>query len=164
MHFMTMPLGAALVAAGLAGSAAAQQSGGGVQEEVDTSGTNPAVLQRSLSLSNEYRFLSDSYYDITNLRYTEPFPGGKAAVRLTLPFNASDLTGDSVSGFGDFAAKFTWIPHANTRHAFVLSTEIFAPTADEDALGEGKWVAAPGLTSARVSAADSKRMVWPAST
>ncbi|PAU96496.1 hypothetical protein [Paracoccus salipaludis] len=149
MRFMTMPLGAALVAAGLAGPAAAQQSGGGVQEEVDTSGTNPAVLQRSLSLSNEYRFLSDSYYDITNLRYTEPFPGGKAAVRLTLPFNASDLTGDSVSGFGDFAAKFTWIPHANTRHAFVLSTEIFAPTADEDALGEGKWVAAPGLTYVR---------------
>ena len=107
------------------------------------------MLTQNLSLSNEYRFLSDSYYDATLLRYTEPFLDGRAALRLTLPFNATDRTGDSVTGFGDIAAKFSWIPHVDRHQAYVLSTEIYAPTADEDALRTGKWVAAPGLTYAR---------------
>lgn len=142
-------LWAAILAAGIAGAASAQQSAGGVQQETDTSGTNPAVLTRTLSLSNEYRFLGDSHYDATLLRYTEPFLDGRAAIRLTLPFNVTDLTGDGVTGFGDIAAKFSWIPPVDRLQAFVLSAEIFAPTADEDALGTGKWVAAPGLTYAR---------------
>ncbi|RWQ15768.1 hypothetical protein [Mesorhizobium sp.] len=117
------------------------------QEAKDTSGTNPAVLTRTLAISNEYRFLpGDEYYDITNLRYTEPFLDGKASVRLTVPLDGTDLTGDDEFGIGDVAAKFSWIPYLSRRQAFILSTEIYAPTASEDVLGTGKWVAAPGLT------------------
>ena len=117
------------------------------QEAKDTSGTNPAVLTRTLAISNEYRFLpDDEYYDITNLRYTEPFFDGKASVRLTVPLDATNLTGDDEFGIGDASAKFSWIPYLSRRQAFILSTEIYAPTASEDVLGTGKWVAAPGLT------------------
>lgn len=122
-------------------------SGAEAQEAKDTSGTNPAVLTRTLSFSNEYRFLpGDEYYDITNVRYTEPFFDGKASSRLTLPLDATNLTGDDEFGLGDIAAKFSWIPYLSRRQAFILSTEIYAPTASEDVLGTGKWVAAPGLT------------------
>lgn len=125
------------------GTAEAQEA----KEAKDTSGTNPAVLTRTLAISNEYRFLpDDEYYDITNLRYTEPFLDGKASVRLTVPLDGTNLTGDDEFGIGDVAAKFSWIPYLSRRQAFILSTEIYAPTASEDVLGTGKWVAAPGLT------------------
>ncbi|BCG86729.1 hypothetical protein MesoLj113c_28390 [Mesorhizobium sp. 113-3-9] len=117
------------------------------QEAKDTSGTNPAVLTRTLSFSNEYRFLpGDEYCNITNVRYTEPFFDGKASVRLTLPLDATNLGGDDEFGLGDISAKLSWIPYLSSRQAFILSTEIYAPTASEDVLGTGKWVAAPGLT------------------
>lgn len=122
-------------------------SGAGAQEAKDTSGTNPAVLSRTFSISNEYRFLSsDDYYDITNFRYTEPFLDGKASVRVTLPLDATNLTGDDQFGIGDMAAKLSWIPYVSRQQAFILSGEIFAPTASKDVLGTGKWVAAPGIT------------------
>ncbi|MER9401495.1 hypothetical protein NKI46_25620 [Mesorhizobium sp. M0615] len=121
--------------------------GAEAQEAKDTSGTNPAVLTRTLAVSNEYRFLpGDGYYDITNLRYTEPFLDGKASIRLTVPLDATNLAGDNEFGLGDIAAKLSWIPYVTRRQAFILSTEIYAPSASEDVLGTGKWVAAPGLT------------------
>lgn len=118
-----------------------------VAQEVDTTGTNPAVLSRTLSFSDEYRFLpDDSYYNVINLRYTEPFLDGRAAVRLTMPFNGTDLADQKDGGFGDVSVRLSWIPIATQRQAFVLSTEVFAPTAEEDSLGSGQWVVAPGLT------------------
>jgi hypothetical protein len=72
--------------------AAAGGADGGVQQEVDTSGTNPAVLKRTRSVSNEYRFLdNDGYFDLTNFRYSEPFLDGRAALRLTVPFDGTDV-------------------------------------------------------------------------
>jgi hypothetical protein len=134
----------------LPGLASAQESQAEVSEigeAADTSGTNPAVLTRTLSISNEYRFLpDDNYYNQTLIRYTEPFWDGKASVRLTLPIEATDLAGDDEFGIGDIAAKFSWIPYVSRHQAFILSTEIYAPTASEDVLGTGKWVAAPGVT------------------
>lgn len=118
-----------------------------VAQEKDASGTNPAVLTRTLQISNEYRFLpDDNYFNQTLIRYTEPFFDGKASMRLTLPLDATNLIGEDEFGVGDIAAKFSWIPYVSRQQAFILSTEIYAPTASEDVLGTGKWVAAPGLT------------------
>lgn len=118
------------------------------QDTKDSSGTNPAVLSPTLSVSNEYRFLeNERYFDLTNFRYTEPFANGSAAIRVTVPVEATDLPlGDSQAGLGDVAAKFSWIPSISKSDAFILSTEIFAPTASKDILGTGKWVVAPGIT------------------
>jgi len=116
-------------------------------QETDTTGTNPAVLSRTLSFSDEYRFLpDDNYYNVVNLRYTEPFLDGRAAVRLTMPFNSTDLAGDKDADFGDVSARLSWIPFVSPRQALVLSAEIYAPSAREDTLGTGKWVVAPGVT------------------
>lgn len=128
-------------------TATAGQTVAWAQETKDTSGTNPAVITRTLQISNEYRFLpGDEYYNQTLLRYTEPFLDGKVGVRLTLPLEATNLTAEDEFGIGDIAAKFSWIPYMSRHQAFILSTEIYAPTASEDILGTGKWVAAPGLT------------------
>jgi hypothetical protein len=118
------------------------------QEAKDSSGTNPAILSRQLSKSNEYRFLADDYFfNVTNFRYTEPFADGKASIRLTIPVNATDLAaGDTEIGLGDIAAKLSWVPYMSRSQAFILSSELYAPTATEDILGTGKWVIAPGIT------------------
>ncbi|CDZ68132.1 Conserved hypothetical protein [Neorhizobium galegae bv. orientalis] len=130
----------------LAGPTWAQQASTGAEPK-DTSGTNPAVLTRSFSISNEYRFLpDDQYFDLLDFRYTEPFLDGRAAVRLTIPFSATDILGGSESGIGDISAKLSWVPYMSRQQAFILSTEVYAPTATEDALGSGKWVIAPGIT------------------
>ncbi len=100
-----------------------------------------------MQISNEYRFLpDDSYFNQTLIRYTEPFLDGKASVRLTVPLDATDQIGDDEFGLGDIAAKFSWIPYVSRQQAFILSTEVYAPTASEDVLGTGKWVIAPGIT------------------
>lgn len=117
------------------------------QEEKDTSGTNPALLTRTLSISSEYRFLpGDDYYNQTLVRFTEPLFEGKAAMRLTIPLDATNRFGGDDFGVGDISAKFSWIPYTDLRQAFILSAETYAPTASDDLLGTGKWVAAPGIT------------------
>lgn len=117
------------------------------QEQKDTSGTNPAVITRTLSFSNEYRFLpGGDYYDQMLFRFTQPFLDGKAGLRLSLPLDATNVTGDGEFGIGDISAKLSWIPYVSRQQAFVLSGEVYAPTASEDVLGTGKWVAAPGIT------------------
>lgn len=117
------------------------------QEQKDTSGTNPAVITTTLSLSNEYRFLpGGDYYDQMLFRFTQPFADGKAGVRLTLPLDATNAAGNGEFGIGDISAKVSWIPYVSRQQAFVLSGEIYAPTASQDVLGTGKWVAAPGIT------------------
>jgi hypothetical protein len=142
MAKLTVYLSLALVT--LAGSFDAVRA----QEAKDSSGTNPAILSRQLSKSNEYRFLADDYFfNVTNFRYTEPFADGKASIRLTIPVNATDLVlGDTEAGLGDIAAKLSWVPYISRSQAFILSSELYAPTASEEILGTGKWVIAPGIT------------------
>jgi hypothetical protein len=130
--------------------------GARTQEEQDNSGTNPAVLSRQLSKSNEYQFLADDYFfKTTNFRYTQPFAGGKASIRLTIPVNTTDLAGgDAEPGLGDIAAKLTWVPYFSKSQAFVLEAELYAPTASEEIVGTGKWVIAPGLAWVRFVSPD----------
>ncbi len=117
------------------------------QQSDDKSGTNPSVLHRTASVSNEYRALPDDYfYDVANFRYVEPMLDGRVALRLTVPLEATDLPSFDDAGIGDVAVRGIWIAHKSPEQALVLSTEIYAPTANEDYFGTGKWVAAPGLT------------------
>jgi hypothetical protein len=117
------------------------------QESKDNSGTNPAVLNRSVSVSNEYRFLEgDSYYDVFSMKYSEPFADGRAAVRLNVPFAATDIPGNDKFGLSDASAKLTWVAYLDRRMGLITSGELGAPTASEDVLGSGKWTIAPGIT------------------
>ncbi len=117
------------------------------QEAKDNSGTNPAVLNRSFSFSNEYRFLQDDhYYDVASFKYTEPFMDGRASIRLNAPVNATDVGPGGEFGLGDIAAKLTYILYVDRQMGLIVSGEIGAPTASEDVLGSGKWTFAPGVT------------------
>lgn len=115
----------------------------------DTSGTNPAVILRSASLYNEYADLqSGSYLNTSMFRYIEPFADGAMSIRLSVPTLFSDATGSDELGSGDVSLKWSWISHVDTKNAWLLSAEVYAPTGDED-FGTEKWTIAPGITYAR---------------
>ena len=119
------------------------------EDEADNSGTNPAVLNRSAAISNEYRFLdSDFYYNVTSLKYTEPFADGRASVRLNVPVGATDLVPGDEVGLGDVGVKLSYIPYVDRSFGLILSNEVSAPTASEDVLGSGKWTTSPGVVLA----------------
>lgn len=141
---MTYTVSVAALAVIVTLSAAAAQAQ--AEDTADNSGTNPAVLSRTASISNEYRFLTtDDYYDVTLLRYSEPLGDGSTSLRFTLPVNATDIPGNDEVGLGDISAKFTWVPYVDRSQAFIVSGEVFAPTASEEVLGSGKWIFAPGI-------------------
>jgi hypothetical protein len=115
----------------------------------DTSGTNPAVLIRTLTLSNEYlRLPTGNYSNITNFRFAEPFADGRMNIRFTVPVVATDVLGDGNFGLGDIGVKWNWVADLNAKTALLFSTELIAPTASKNVLGTGKWVLAPAVTYA----------------
>jgi len=121
------------------------------EDQLDNSGTNPVVLSRSLGISNEYKFLSDDrYFDVATVKYTEPFADGRASLKVSLPVAATDIGAAHSPGLGDLSAKLSWIPYADARMGFVLSSEIGLPTAGETAFGSGKWTIAPGVVWANM--------------
>jgi hypothetical protein len=125
------------------GAALAQES----PAEADKTGTNPTVLSRTFNVLNEYLSRpAGSYLNTTTVRYTEPFADGRMSLRLSVPFAAMHVGGVTDSGLGDIAAKWTWVAHLDRREGYVVSAELFAPTAGQRSLGTGKWVFAPGLT------------------
>lgn len=114
----------------------------------DTSGTNPTLLLRSLSLSDEYSTLqTGDYLNNLSLKYTEPFMDGKMSMRLTVPALRTDL-GPGASGLGDMSLKWTWVASVAKRDGWVFNTELYAPTGDDFFTGE-QWVLAPGVTYVR---------------
>jgi hypothetical protein len=120
------------------------------ESEKDSSGTNPAVLSRSIGLSNDTKFFTDgSYYNTSSFKFTQPFNDGKMSLRLNLPVINTDLVGDNDIGFGDVGVKWTWVPHVDKKIGVIVSGEIVAPTASGGLFGSGKWTVAPGLTVAK---------------
>jgi hypothetical protein len=113
---------------------------------VDTSGTNPAVLTRNLTINSEYlKLTTDNYALITNFQYTEPFANNRMSFRFKLPVLATDVLGEDLWGLGDLSGKWSWVATINRKTALVVATELFAPTASEKVLGTGNWVLAPSL-------------------
>src|SRR5262245_11593683 len=140
-----MPLPAFRLLSALAFGACVAPSIAAVAQEKDSSGTNPAMMNRQIQIYDEYRFLrGDHYFNITTFRYTEPI-GSDASIRITIPTEGTNLLGDDVWGLGDVSAKLSWVAYMSRSNAFILSSELYAPTASNDLLGTGKWVIAPGV-------------------
>jgi hypothetical protein len=65
---------------------------------------------------------------------------------LTLTDNSSDpATHNSLSGIGDFDARFLWLAHATNKFAIAPGLEAFFNTASPDPLGSGSQILAPTL-------------------
>ncbi len=115
----------------------------------DKSGTDPTKFLRTLGLRNEYqRLTNDKSFNLTTLTYIEPFADGRMNVRLKAPLAYTDATGDDEFGLSDISLRYNWLAHVDASQGILLSADLTADTASEDALGRGKWYIAPGLTYA----------------
>jgi hypothetical protein len=116
----------------------------------DHTGTNPANLQRTASIFDQYEHLDlddrSVYRNVLNLRYAEPFAGGDMSFRITAPFVATDVGPSGESGFGDLALRYTWVPLNAEKFGIVLVLDAFLDTASHDLLGRGKDSLAPQIT------------------
>lgn len=115
----------------------------------DKSGTDPTKFLRTLGLRNEYqRLTNDKSFNLTTLTYIQPFADGRMNVRLKAPLAYTDATGDDEFGLSDISLRYNWLAHVDASQGILLSADLTADTASEDALGRGKWYIAPGLTYA----------------
>ena len=76
--------------------------------------------------------------------------GSRHALRIKFPYkslNAVDAAGENVgvSGTGDLAFRYLYIPHVTNKWGLATGLEAFFPTASNDALGDGKLVLRPQL-------------------
>ena len=79
--------------------------------------------------------------------------GSQFALRFRAYYNDKtriDTTGvpygaNSVSGIGDFDARFLWLAHATNKWAIAPGLEAFFDTASPDALGSGSTILAPTI-------------------
>jgi hypothetical protein len=119
-------------------------------EPEDKSGTNPAKLNRTFSIGNDFRWLDKGRWsNQTTFRYSEPFAGDTMSLSVKAPVAWTNAAGGkTMSGLGDISAKWTWVAYLDRRQGLVLSAEVAAPTAAENILGTGKWTVAPGATYA----------------
>ena len=72
--------------------------------------------------------------------------GGKrpvAILRFELTFVTAHLPGETTTGRGDFYAQTIFLPYLSKKFALAVGPAISIPTATQDLLGTGKWVAAP---------------------
>jgi hypothetical protein len=74
--------------------------------------------------------------------------GSEFAIRFRAYYNDltlkdSDGSYNSVSGIGDFDARFLWLAHASSSFAFAPGIEAFFNTSSPDVLGPGSTVLAP---------------------
>ena len=115
--------------------------------EDDKTGTDPTKFTRTLVLLNEFRSLGgDLGLDEFVFRYTQPLR--KVKFQLTLPLDATDLTGTTQVGFGEIGFKASYLPKMTPKFGLVVFLDTSFPTATKDVFGAGKYVATPGATFA----------------
>ena len=76
--------------------------------------------------------------------------GSRHALRIKFPYkslNAVDAAGENVgvSGTGDLAFRYLYIPYVTNKWGLAGGLEAFFPTASNDALGDGKLVLRPQI-------------------
>jgi hypothetical protein len=122
----------------------------GAAEPEDKTGTNPAKLNRTFSIGNDWRSLEKTRWsNQTTFRYSEPFAGDTMSLSVKAPVAWTNAPlGKTVAGLGDVSAKWTWVAYLDRRQGLILSAEVAAPTATDTVLGTGKWTIAPGVTYA----------------
>lgn len=104
---------------------------------------NPLASAYSLNLQNYY---APSLYDVpdqsTNTTWIRGvIPIGRTVIRASLPLATRPTSGESVSGLGDFNVFAAYLLVATPGTSFGVGPLLVAPTATEDALGQGKWQA-----------------------
>jgi len=129
----------------------------------DNSGTNPINFTYDYRLYMEMQQLKDNGgsqfrtimeiraplgRDLANVIGKEGGVWGNMGSKFQLRFRGyynsyNNNEGPTISGIGDFDARFLWVAHANRKWAVAPGLETFFNTASNDALGSGSTVLAP---------------------
>ncbi len=110
--------------------------------EVVAQANNPLASFKTLNLHNYYVPTSfgvpDESANTFWLRYAQPI--GRVLIRASLPFPTA-LGADSESGIGDLNAFAAYLVVQDPSTTFGVGPIFTAPTASNDLLGGGKWMA-----------------------
>lgn len=109
----------------------------------DKTGTNPANIQNTLVLSNEFIALPDgSVSNKAAFDYATPINQQKTmSLLIGIPFVTTDVGGGTDFGFGDLQLTWTWITKMTRKYAWAVAVDSNWDTATKDTLGTGKhWV------------------------
>jgi len=139
------------------------------EKKKDNSGTNPVNFTYDYRLYTEMQHLANDAgsqirgimefraplgRDMANVLGKEAGfwrdLGSQFAIRMRAYYNTRsliDTTGsyNTVSGIGDFDARFLWLAHATNKFALAPGLEAFFNTSSPDILGGGSTVLAPTL-------------------
>ena len=155
-----------LLIAGLATPGLAQEE---ETKEKDNTGTNPInftydarfytetswlTADDASLITNTFEFrlpLGRTMSNLTNQKLSVFNDlGSRHALRIKFRYkslNAVDAAGENVgvSGTGDLAFRYLYIPHVTNKWGLAGGLEAFFPTASNDALGDGKLVLRPQI-------------------
>jgi len=135
------------------------------EEKKDNTGTNPVNFTYDMRFITEMQWLRDNGgslikntfefraplgRDLRNLTGDDQYNdlGQKFALRFRAYWNTLSVPNPSqrsVSGIGDFDARFLWLAHVNSSWGMAPGLEAFFNTASDDALGTGKTSLAPTI-------------------
>ncbi len=126
----------------------AQVHAGMVAEEIVRDGTDPRDFGRRLQIKNEFFELKEDVKINSTKVVVNNFLGLRGAFNPTveIPLNyydRSDQGSGSEFGLGDILFRGMFKKSANKRLTLVYGGELKLPSATEDVLGTGKWIASP---------------------
>ncbi|MCG8579698.1 MAG: hypothetical protein MI866_07270 [Bacteroidales bacterium] len=119
------------------------------QENSTAQANNPLANMTALNFHNYYipklnNAPDDAYLNTAWIRFAKPFADGKLLLRVSAPLNTigSPTTSGLVqteSGLGDINAFLSYNFYSKPTGTIGIGPLLAAPTANEDALGSGKW-------------------------
>ncbi len=139
----------ALVPTSLLASIACQSVAPSASATQDRTGTNPTLLLSTAELANRYSSQGDDSVALELVpSYQHSFADGSMRIGLAAPVRAVEREGEGEVGLGDVALRYEWLAHLDEDRGVVFFTDVSFDTASEAALGEGRTLIGPALTSA----------------
>jgi hypothetical protein len=83
-------------------------------------------------------------YDYAALHQRRWLPGRRGVImRFEMPIAQADTDSSTEAGLGDAYAQLLVAPYFTRKFAFVIGSGLGLPTATDELLGSGRWVASP---------------------
>jgi hypothetical protein len=130
--------GGLLLVLALGQSPAAQLKPPAAEAETDSDPTRPVFI----SVRPEFYNFEHQHRQLLIGRYDTRFRRA-LILRFELPAVRIDDGRHATGGLGDAYGQFLLVPYASGRFAFVTGSGFVLPTATDERLGGGKWMAAP---------------------